>query len=594
MSGLGEVVGLAQSIAYAEHLAGEAGQHGPDGNESYLQHLAAARVTADGLASARDMQEAFAAAAAAADRHAAELGKQTSVQEAYNVNPDAGDKNFQTGDVGSDTGAPTTGSDHVRTAMNASPDTPAPGTAVAGGATPLPDAAGLGETEHWHGSDVVTAASGDGTVSLGRCQYPDSDAYVVVATNPPGTPWDPDSDSNGIDPALNQKEAGKLADALDELADLAESGAPATAPTRLEKLAARVRELIGDSGVTIAGDDGEIEVSAADMRKILDAAAPAPAAPTRRKVDANACRKDDMDTGTVWAELDTSGAEPVVAVTSTEGEPPESYPEGYTTTRLSPAEARQLAEKVRRFATVPAAGQPASAPAVSPDPVVEQVRRAYHQLADRPEGYVPLTALRDALPDVDHDQVDRALHTLLDDGGTLEPEAFNHRVGDRERQAAVHVGGEDRHYLALPSPPAAGPATAPRPAAPTPVPAPAGPQRVTNSRGRTYEYDPGTGATAVIEPDGWRAPVPPSSSTGTAAQLLWWNAEIKDGRGHDVTEDAARALLGGLNAAELREVAEAVGSSARGARTKPQLVDAIINMAIGAPRKHRALSQGWW
>jgi hypothetical protein len=364
----------------------------------------------------------------------------------------------------------------------------------------LPDAAGLGETEHWHGSDVVAASSGDGTVSLGLCQFPDSDAYVVVATHPPGKPWDPDS-VRGIDPALNQKEAGKLADALDELADLAESDAPTKAPTRLEKLAARMRDLIGDSGVTIAGDQGEIEVSAADMRKILDAAAPEPAVPTRCRVDAKVCLKDNMDTGTVWAELDTSGAEPVVAVTSTEGERPEDYPEGYTTTRLSPAEARQLADKVRRFATTNPQAGAASQPAPSPAPAA------------------PVT------------------------------------------------------------PVAAEPAQA---------------RRVTNSRGTTYEYNPADGSTAVIEPDGWRSAVPPSSSTGTAARFLWWNAEIKDGRGQDVTEDAARALLGGLTAAELREVAEAVGSSAHGARTKSQLVDAIVNMAIGAPRKHRALSQGWW
>ena len=91
-----EIVGLTPAIAYAQHLAAEAGQHGPDGNESYVAHLAASQVAGDALATGHDMQAAFAAAAAAATRHAAELGKQTAVQEAYNVNPDAGDKDFQT------------------------------------------------------------------------------------------------------------------------------------------------------------------------------------------------------------------------------------------------------------------------------------------------------------------------------------------------------------------------------------------------------------------------------------------------------------------------------------------------------------------
>lgn len=65
-------------------------------------------------------------------------------------------------------------------------------------------------------------------------------------------------------------------------------------------------------------------------------------------------------------------------------------------------------------------------------------------------------------------------------------------------------------------------------------------------------------------------------------------------RGDGITEDGARALLDGLTAAQLREVAEAVGSPTRRARTKPQLVDAIVNMTISAPKKHRALAQGWW
>jgi hypothetical protein len=96
-----EITGLAPSIAYAQHLAEVAGQHAPEGNESYLQHLTAARVTGDGLSTAQQMQQAFAAAAAAAQAHATELGKQLGVQEAYDQNPDAGDKAYQLGGAGS-------------------------------------------------------------------------------------------------------------------------------------------------------------------------------------------------------------------------------------------------------------------------------------------------------------------------------------------------------------------------------------------------------------------------------------------------------------------------------------------------------------
>jgi hypothetical protein len=102
-AGLGEVVGLDQSIGYAEHLAEQAGAHGPDRNEGYLTRLACCRVTGNGLATARTMQDAFAAAATAAAGHAGELQKQKSLQEQYDVNPDAGDKTYLTGadDAGS-------------------------------------------------------------------------------------------------------------------------------------------------------------------------------------------------------------------------------------------------------------------------------------------------------------------------------------------------------------------------------------------------------------------------------------------------------------------------------------------------------------
>ncbi len=92
----GEVQGLDQSIAYARSLATYAGEHGQAGNEGYLAHLNGAKVAGEGLRTAAEMQEAFANAQTAAEAHAAELEKQKQVQEAYDANPDAGDKDFQT------------------------------------------------------------------------------------------------------------------------------------------------------------------------------------------------------------------------------------------------------------------------------------------------------------------------------------------------------------------------------------------------------------------------------------------------------------------------------------------------------------------
>lgn len=92
-----EVAGLDQSIGYAQHLAEQAGLHGPDGNEGYLARLADCRVTGPGLGTGRTMQDAFAVAATAAAAHAEQLIRQKSVQEQYEMNPDAGDKTYLTG-----------------------------------------------------------------------------------------------------------------------------------------------------------------------------------------------------------------------------------------------------------------------------------------------------------------------------------------------------------------------------------------------------------------------------------------------------------------------------------------------------------------
>lgn len=95
MSDVIEVQGLDQAIAYAEQIAAAAEQHGTTGNEGYIGSLEAAKVAGDGLQSAYEMQAAFDAAQAAAEAHLRELEKQKAVQEAYDANPDAGDKEFQ-------------------------------------------------------------------------------------------------------------------------------------------------------------------------------------------------------------------------------------------------------------------------------------------------------------------------------------------------------------------------------------------------------------------------------------------------------------------------------------------------------------------
>jgi hypothetical protein len=79
-----------------------------------------------------------------------------------------------------------------------------------------------------------------------------------------------------------------------------------------------------------------------------------------------------------------------------------------------------------------------------------RIRTAYGKLVSAPGEWVNLTALRGQLADVSKGELDKALKAMLrDDDVRLEPEPFGHRVGDAERQAAVHIGGEDRHKLAI-------------------------------------------------------------------------------------------------------------------------------------------------
>lgn len=92
-----EVQGLDQAIEYAKGIADSAGQHASAGNEGYIGYLQAHNVSGATLQSAYDMQEAFANAAAAAERHAVDLEEGKVVQEAYDQAPDAGDQEFATG-----------------------------------------------------------------------------------------------------------------------------------------------------------------------------------------------------------------------------------------------------------------------------------------------------------------------------------------------------------------------------------------------------------------------------------------------------------------------------------------------------------------
>ena len=83
----------------------------------------------------------------------------------------------------------------------------------------------------------------------------------------------------------------------------------------------------------------------------------------------------------------------------------------------------------------------------------DQIRAAYTKLAAGPGEWVNLTAVRPLLSGASKAEVDKTLTRMLDDPEVrLEPEPFGHRIGAEEKKAAVHIGGEDRHKLAIGQP----------------------------------------------------------------------------------------------------------------------------------------------
>ena len=88
-------------------------------------------------------------------------------------------------------------------------------------------------------------------------------------------------------------------------------------------------------------------------------------------------------------------------------------------------------------------------PHTDPGPVgiEERIRAAYDRLAGAPGAWVNLAELRPLLAGAPKAEVDAALVALLDDPEVrLEPETHGRRV---VRDAAVDVGGEARHKLAI-------------------------------------------------------------------------------------------------------------------------------------------------
>lgn len=93
---------------------------------------------------------------------------------------------------------------------------------------------------------------------------------------------------------------------------------------------------------------------------------------------------------------------------------------------------------------------PQDGPDLDDEPVEDRLHGAYDTLAASPGAWVGLASLRAAVPDVSRQAFDAALLRLdVKPHIYLIPEVNQKALADTDRQAAIHVGGEDKHLLSI-------------------------------------------------------------------------------------------------------------------------------------------------
>ncbi|MFY1599827.1 hypothetical protein [Micromonospora sp. WMMD737] len=233
------------------------------------------------------------------------------------------------------------------------------------------DVLGYADGETCHGTDQVAAAAGPASV-LALMDYGDGNnrwdggQYIAVATSPGR--WDPVTSNEHVasdgyaapsiyqPPHLSAAEAETAARHLDELAERAEAGYQPPKPTKWSRAAQRLEHLLaGDADLAtekVRIVDDELPVTVKDLLALLRDKQPTTAEATRRHVAATAIDQAGGDTGALWMDLVDHDGTTRVVVTGVEGteDPDDDYWQPYTA-QHTPAQARELAAKLRTFAT---------------------------------------------------------------------------------------------------------------------------------------------------------------------------------------------------------------------------------------------------
>ncbi|MBB2941896.1 hypothetical protein FB565_001600 [Actinoplanes lutulentus] len=91
-----------------------------------------------------------------------------------------------------------------------------------------------------------------------------------------------------------------------------------------------------------------------------------------------------------------------------------------------------------------------AAPSASDQDLRVRVKTAYDALAEAPGAWVGLARLRPFLADVPREAVDETLRLLSRESGVnIVPESNQKMLTETDAQAALHIGGQDKHLLAI-------------------------------------------------------------------------------------------------------------------------------------------------
>jgi hypothetical protein len=156
---------------------------------------------------------------------------------------------------------------------------------------PTPDELSvIGDTDSGGGEYLGSAliAGKRGVAGLAVLRYSAGEPAGVVLGTRKGAKWTPidtrDTDPiPHVDPWLSPAEARQVADAIDEVVAMGDAGATPYRPTGVQRTAEKIADLLDDAGLSIVGGNGEAELSAAEVRRLL-ALVPTPEATTSRRV----------------------------------------------------------------------------------------------------------------------------------------------------------------------------------------------------------------------------------------------------------------------------------------------------------------------